>query len=340
MNQSTSNTTPPSSKVNAEPFDIVMCVESGYFERQAKLLLYSIRTAGEEYHNCPVYIYQGRAKYPVSRESRAFFEQYGAHFISTSLNTKFTHYTFANKPLVCAHHEQHSSAKCLVYMDCDMMVYQAPKLFGSLGPNQIQIRPEDARGYGTAHDFKDENGPIWEAVYQAYSIAPAPAVHTIHDYALVQPYYNAGHFQVHRSAGFCQQWLDNFKRLLKEKMLPKRTFILAEQMAFSFTVTQMELAVVPMGVSYNFPLNLWAFDEIKHPEYQKVDFEELATLHYHKIFARGTNPAMPWLEKTERGRDLAAKIEEFGLLESAKLSWQDKIKRRYDNRLAHWKYSH
>lgn len=322
------------------PLEYILCVEGGYLERQAKLLIHSIRSLEGPHGLAPITAYQPRAHYKVSQETRQFFEAHQVTFIDLPLNREHRHYYFANKPIICAYHEARTQAQNVVYLDCDLLVYQPPTTFGTLTPGQIFCRPEDAHGYGTTVDFDDENGEIWQRAYQALDITHTTPVRTIRDYALVQPYYNAGHFAFHKADGFCVQWLGHFERMVREHWLPKRCFILSEQMAFSLTVTQMQLEVVPMETLYNFPANLWAFDPIDHPAYQNHSLDEVCTMHYHKIFLRGYNPLASELARTERGQQLNEKIEEFGLLKKAPVSLVTKIRRRYDDWQAHRKYSY
>lgn len=320
--------------------EFVICVEQGYLEKQAKLLIYTLRNYGGIYARHKITAYQPRKKYPVSSGTLKFFETNEVEFVDSYLNRQYAEYPLGNKPVIFAYHEQRVTNANLIYLDCDFFFYNEPEKFGKVGINEISARPEDAKGAGTSFDFNDDQSVRWKEFYALLGIQhKLNPVFTVLDYQCVQPYFNAGLFEVNSETGFAQQWIQNMDLLLGKKMIPPHQLLMAEQMAFSLTVSQMKLRVKYWDVEYNFPTNLFLYNDIKHPAYAEASFEEACVLHYHKIFLRPDGAWEEWLGQTPKGRDILKKIAEYGLRTKTKSTLRTRMRRKLDNYRFYKKYS-
>lgn len=318
--------------------EIIFCVERGYFEYQAKLLVHSIRSLGGVWSEIPLFAYQPRKKYPITKATKRYFEEQSVQFIDLPLNKAYGSFQFINKSIICAYHEQHTSADQIIYLDCDILVWGAPELFGQISRGQVMIRPEDAKGAATNPGFSDENGAAWKGIYKGLGITEYPLIYTIRDYQQIVPYYNAGHLGAWRADGFYSQWNDNLAKALMDKWTSKRQLIFVDQMLVSATVTQMGMETLD-DVGYNFPANNFLFDTIKHPAYQNVILKDMKTLHYHKILIRGQDPFTDHWGDTPRGKDLGERMKAFDLFRPAKVPLAQKLRRKLDTHTALRKYS-
>ena len=318
--------------------EFIMCVERGYFEKQAKLLVSSIRLFGGSYADAPIHCYQPRKGFEVAKETVSFLEKYGVFFNNTCLNKEYATFKFANKTIICAYHEQRSTADVLIYLDCDSLLLNDPIDLLNFDKDEVMVRPEDAKGHGTNPDMTDKHAQQWREMYGFLKIDNYPGVKTVMDYEDTLAYYNAGQIIVPRTCGLFTQWNKNFLRALDERLFRKSYLIMSDQMMLSATIVQMALKVRSQFAGFNFPLNLRAFDEIKNPLYQRDSIVDLALFHYHKIFLRGYNPVLEEFSGFEKGRQVNQLVEELELTHF-KNSLKMKLRHRLRKYLSQLKYT-
>lgn len=304
----------PESNDPLKKVEFVICVEGGYFEKQAKLLVSSIRQFGGRYADAPIFCYQPRKGFRVSEETVDFFEKNQVSFNDLVLNKRYKYFKFANKPIICSYHEQQSSADVLFYLDCDSLLINDPERLVNLQVNEIGLRPEDAKGHGTNGEMNDEHSVQWKKICKFLSIEHQyPTVRTVVDNKETLAYYNAGQAVVHKDANFFSQWNDNFLRSLNDRIFGREYLIMSDQMMISATAVQMKLKVQEEGRGFNFPLNLYAFDSIENPIYNNAELKKQITLHYHKIFLRGYNPVELEFQNLEYGGVLNKFVTDYDL---------------------------
>jgi len=85
----------------------------------SKLLIYTLREFGGKLRDLPIFSYQPRKKYKISKETIAFFEKNQVEYIDLDLNKKYDYYPLANKPLSCAHREMNTNRDILIFLDSD-----------------------------------------------------------------------------------------------------------------------------------------------------------------------------------------------------------------------------
>lgn len=318
--------------------EFVICVERGYFEKQAKLLVSCIRSFGGQYADAPIYCYQPRKGFEVSKETVLFLERQGVFFNGERLNKDYATFKFANKPIICAYHEQRSRADGLVYLDCDSLLMNDPVDLLNFGEDEVMVRPEDAKGHGTNPDMTDEHAQQWRDLYEFLEIDTYPTVKTVMDYKETLAYYNAGQIIAPRRCGLFGKWNDNFLRSLDQRLFRTPYLIMSDQMMLSATIVQMRFKVKTQHPGFNFPLNLRVFDDIKNPLYQRESVSDISLLHYHKIFLRGYNPVAEEFSGFEQGRQINRLVEELGLFHF-KNSLKMKVKHKLYKYWSQMKYT-
>lgn len=314
--------------------EFVLCIDKGYFERQAKLLISSIRNLGGNYKNAPIYCYQPRKRYKISASTKIFFEENEVEFIDLELNKKFKYFIFANKNVVCAHREKNSSSDIIFYLDCDTILLNDPEYLSELETGEVFVRAEDAKGIGTTVNFDDEFAGHWKTIYQELKVKQIKSIFSVMDHVEMLAHYNAGQIVTTRDNGLFNQWNENMDRLLTNKKIERDILMLCDQTILSATISQLELSVKNADVRFNFPVNLYAFDQIKNPIYHQVDFSRLITLHYHKVFLRGYNPIEEQLKSFENGQITNELIIEHGLMENYRESLSFKARKKLDKAIA------
>lgn len=314
--------------------EFVLCIDKGYFERQAKLLISSIRKIGNRHKNAPIYCYQPRKRYKISKSTKKFLEEHEVEFIDLELNKKFKYFIFANKNVVCAHREENSNSDVIFYLDCDTILLNDPECLSELEKGEVIIRAEDAKGIGTTVNFDDHFSAHWKMLYRELNVKQIRSVYSIMDHIEMLAHYNAGQIVTARENGLFSQWNENMTRLLTDKKIERDILMLCDQTILSATVSQMELAVKSPDIRFNFPVNLFAFDEIKNPMYHQVDFQNLITLHYHKVFLRGLNPIEAQLNSFKNGQIMNELIIEHGLMNPFKESLSFRVRKKLDKLIA------
>ena len=316
---------------NKHDLDIVLCIEQGYLEQQAKFLIQSFRLNAGSYANCNIYAYQPRKRYPVSKEMKLFLKENEVHFSDENLNKELPYFNFANKSAVLSHHERNAKAKNILWLDCDIFFLNEPTSLANTNNNSILLRPEDGKGLASNPRLDDYNGEMWKSLYQLFGVNyDGTSYFTIKDYQEVNPYFNAGMFETCTKTGFLQQYNENLLRASRLNLYPKSQETLLEQVIFSLTTTQMNLKIQQKPSNYNFPINLWLFDKILHPQYQDLDFDKLCCGHYHKIFLRGENQLENYFSKTKKGNIMNQLIGQFDLTKKVETNLKYRLKKKSD----------
>ncbi len=151
--------------------EIVICTEGvGYLESQSKLLISSLREFGGKFKDLPIFSYQPRKKFKVSRETIAFFEENNVEYIDIELNKDFSDYPFANKILASNHREINTNAEILIFLDSDVFFLNEPKEFPDFGSCNVILRPVDMKNIGVENS-EDKNATYWNNLYKLLSLS-------------------------------------------------------------------------------------------------------------------------------------------------------------------------
>jgi hypothetical protein len=296
----------------------------------SKLLIWSIREFGGSFSNVPIFSYQPRKEFKISRDTLDFFEKYEVTFIDEDINKEFAHYPLANKPLVTAHREKHTNAEHLVFLDSDIFFLSEPINLIDFENRDLIVRQVDGKNIGTSI-HGDENSEYWEKLYSLLGVNIKRTVTPTLVNVEILEYYNSGHIVTKTENNLFNRWRENFLKVMSHDLKPANKIFYVEQSVFSATVSQMELQVKTLDDPYNYPI----FPLIQSQENQNFTDKnkKLISIHYHKEFKNnyGLNPIQKLLQTYENGPLINQKIQEFSLL--PKTSVFKRIVRRQFKRL-------
>lgn len=294
--------------------EIIICTEKGRLESEAMLLIASLREFGGCLSNTPIYSYQPRKQFKISPSTAAFFSEHNVVHFDIPLNVEYEHYPLANKPLACAHREQHSNADFLIFLDSDVFFYNEPSALTDLNGSDVKLRPVDFKGVGS-NMSGDENEEYWKDLYHTLGVTVKRTVESTVTGEKILEYYNSGHIVTKREIGLFTRWLKNFRRVMDCGLSPRgENLYFVEQTVFAATVSQMMLKVAEFEKEYNFPA-FCAEGEIVKDRWKVDDFEQLVSLHYHRLFDRedGVHPLKHHF-RTEKSLVLDRLLSENGVL--------------------------
>lgn len=307
--------------------EIIICTESGYLEAMSELLVWSLRNFGGVYKDTPVYSYQPRKSFKISKRTERFFEDHKVKIIDENLNSKFPLYPLANKPLAAAHRESRSNAKNLIFLDSDIFFLNEPANLLQFDDCDLILRPVDHKNIGIEH-FEDANATYWRQLYELLDISEIRRVRTTGSNEEILEYYNSGHIVTRRETGLFNQWKENFLKVMQSGLKPTDDLFYVEQSVFSATVTQMKLKVKLLEDRYNHPISF-----LKSRSGSMTDFVEPVSIHYHKDFINenAMNPIENLLKESQNGRMINQKLKEFGLIKKSNglEPFIYRLKRRY-----------
>lgn len=292
--------------------EIILCTEAGPLENMSMLLISSIRLLGGEFENVPIYSYQPRLNKGISNSTRDFFEKNGVTLIDEPLNTLYTEYPLANKPLACAHREEYSNADYLLFLDNDTFFCGFPHLLvdGLKNGADVALGPVDFNNVGTDMLFSAGEGAYWKSLYRLLRAKPRKNITTrIHKEKILE-YYNSGFIYVKREVGLFKKWLENFNRVMDKGLEPSKGLFFVEQSCLSATVAQINLGVHELDRSYNYPVSAMSR---RWKGYYPFTLRNVKHTHYHKLFRNsgGLNPIEKKLRKTVNGEQLNKLINHY-----------------------------
>ena len=198
-------------------FLVLFRSESG--ERQARIVIESLRAFGGPLAGCPVWAFvlePARARHvllglePVER-------------IPLVLEEDCTPYPFAEKVYACARAEAMAGPdiRSLVWLSLDCLVIKPPLLFelgpsGGVPPADAAFRPVHHQNIGSpASEPLDD---YWGWIYQALQAGEMPyTVESFADGRMLRPYFNTHCFAFRPATGLGQAWWEHFKALASDE---------------------------------------------------------------------------------------------------------------------------
>lgn len=293
--------------------EIIICTENGYLEAMSKLLVYSIRQFGGILKDALIFSYKPRKGKALKKSTIVFFEKHNVNYIDLPLNKKYANYPLANKPIVCAHRENHSNADVLIFLDSDTVFFKYPVFWENINHGEVLIRPVDTSNIGSDKFFSSPNGNYWKRLYHELRVHRSETVCTTIDNKEILEYYNSGMIVSQVSNGLFQNWNDNFEKVMDLNLMPRQGIFFVEQSVLSSTISAMNLNVKILPKEYNCPVHL--IDNCQNPAFKIDKFRDLVHMHYHKVFmdANGVNPFFEKLNEFKVGALINEKIVEFGV---------------------------
>lgn len=291
--------------MNAE---FIIIAEQGTLEKQALLLVESLRYFGGRHSGDAVTILQPRRERPVSASGLRRFESLGARIVEFAIKSACPEYGTSYRVAACAEYEPRARAEWLVFMDSDTVILAEP----DLDPQgaDVAARPVDVIGMCTT-GAGDVNEAYWRRLCALCNVdfQQIPFVTTTVGRERVRASYNGGLTVVRAGAGLFAQTSDFFLRSVRADLAPwqgrKNKFRAghgmvsaaggrywgSSQAALSLAITSLGLSVRELPASMNFPLHFYTELE---PLLQSGALPGAIHVHYHHLLrdAPRNNPIM------------------------------------------------
>jgi hypothetical protein len=193
----------------------VMLVTSPADEKQANILISSIRDYGGRYADSPVCVFMSDTLNAPCRSIKSP----NVKFIPLDVTSNLPHFPFLDKVLACAEAEEllQGKSEIIVWMDVDALVLKEPAEF-CLGKNKkIAIRPVNLRNnVGLPADADAD--PYWKKIYDYTRLRAnkVPVVETLVDKQEVRAYLNCAIFSIRSDLGIFSEWKRLFLLLLND----------------------------------------------------------------------------------------------------------------------------
>ena len=194
----------------------VILVSNPVQEKQANVLINSIREFGGKYSNNQVYVFLGDT---VNAPGNSLFSE-GVNLLPLETDESLPSYPFVQKMEALAQAEKLLDGKAgtMVWMDADGLVLQEPVEFDLPENIKLAIRPVNLRNNVglLANDPVDK---FWEKIYKMANlkVEGIPIIETYVDTEMVRAYLNCAIFSIRPDMGVLKESLDIFKKLLNDK---------------------------------------------------------------------------------------------------------------------------
>lgn len=289
--------------------EVVLVVEAGVLEHQARLLCESIRVHGGCYRDVPIAAVSPRPDRRPSRQFGGFAHGHAVDYLELSLRMECPEYGTANRIYAAAERADRSTADVLVVIDSDTLFLREPDF--RLNDADVAVRPVDVKGMCTAGPG-DPLDPYWRRLCDLGGIDDErlPFLTPTVDDTRVRASYNGGLVIVRRRSGILQKAADLFGRSVRDGLRPRAlgeanlfasTGFVGEIASAFWGSAQATLSVAIWGTTdrvrildptYNVPLHLW--DEWL-PRHLNLPLKDLVHVHYHWLCApdyAGSNPLL------------------------------------------------
>ena len=267
---------------------IIICVEEGFLEEQAKLLINSINQFASN-GNINLIAFSPRIGFYPSQETCDFFTKNNVIHIKENLNIDYLDYPIANKVIACDYVEKNfPQFDSFMFVDTDTIFLNPIDAKLLQTHNKLYVRPVDNKGPGSGGKG-DENDKFWQEVFSLFdlSLPPASMTTTVRPH-ITRPYYNAGFIWANGLPGFFTQWKKDFYKLVSSGLRPygyqsrdNTDFRCLDQIALAVTTHRFESTVKILPETYNYPV---PFRPILKQRDNHPEFNELVHVHYHKWF--------------------------------------------------------
>ncbi len=286
----------------SESIAFILCTEGGgQLEQESLLMVESFRKFTGSFRDAPIYSFQVRDKWDVSPKTVSQLEALGVKHQKVVLNTKYSNYPLANKPLLCAYVEQTIDADILVFLDSDLVFFSEPKEFQLQREYDVGIRPEHHKMIGS-EGLVDPNDEYWMRLYSIAGVRePNHFVTTTVDRKKIRAFWNSGVVAVRRKQGIFTAWKQTIEELLEENTIITQENWYYEQSALSAAICATTNRVYQFSPGYNYPVH-------SHNEMPKTErfssFEEIVCIHDHLFRPRKENyRERTWVKTLKRMKE-------------------------------------
>lgn len=280
----------------------IICTEPGRLEGQSLLLAESIRTFAGNLKNTPIYSFHPRIGEPISINTQKAFKELDVIHQQIPINTQFSNYYLANKPLVCAYAEENVDSDILVFIDSDKCFFSEPQELLIPEGYNVGIRPEYGQGIGSA-GRNDSQEWYWQKLYQLLGVKREIFVNTPIGNKRIRGYWNSGLVSVRRNAGIFKAWRMNFEKAMHLNITPPQGIYYLEQSILSATISALEGDIYELSSAYSYPLPL--HNRLSKP-YKLNSLNSTVSIHYFNMFYY-----YDWQKQLETLRNFNRKEEKY-----------------------------
>lgn len=288
----------------------VLSVSTPTQEKNADLLIESLRTFGGKYAYAPVYVV---IKDSTETSCKAIKSR-GNVFIRTHKQNLNINFYFAEKVYACAQIEEEvkNSVKNLVWLDNEILVFNEPSKLLLNTHYKIGIRPVFLHN-GISCDANTKPNAYWNGIFNHTGVNPnkIQVVETIIDEKKVFAYYNCQVVSINPKVGIFREWANKFDEILTDSTYMQSAMPTAwhqyflHQAILSAIITSKipknEIFILPS--IYNYSLNKH-FDYPKNKQAKKINDLTIAihelTLTNHPNWVKMysvQNPLKDWLNE-------------------------------------------
>ena len=256
--------------------NIIVCLENP-IERKTIGLLRSIHAHVSYPTGLRIHAVAPRKEFRPGLAAIEAATELGAIYIPIDLNTAFTYYPLANKPLACAYVEQAFPDEEYLFLDSDTLFLRETDL-GCLTDNQLGLRAVDGTNIGTS-SYEGKNGPYWKAIHRLAGLEATRMVRPSNGEPEIFEYYNSG-FIYSRIAGLFARWKEIFTHAMASAYRPDDGIFFTEQSCFAAAVTSMAKTPPSLPVDLNYPIHSHMNNRL-HNDVRIDDADNLRHIHYH-----------------------------------------------------------
>jgi hypothetical protein len=240
---------------------IMTYISSDEHSRSIWAMVKSIREMSRSYSNSKIYIVlAGKDYIPCNA-----LKDDNIELLPLQMDSVFANYPLAIKAFAAAQVEEKvgDDIQTLIWLDPGVLVLNSLETLDLQGKYDIALRPVTLKNNIGIPPGTEPDG-YWNPIYKASNLnyKKLPAVRTIAEEEVIQPYYNCEVYSVNPKLGICKEWAIQLTDLLKNNSYQKTacsTFLrqlFLHQAVFSAvatsTVKNERLKPLPLTSSYPF----------------------------------------------------------------------------------------
>lgn len=274
------------------PRDLVLTLAAAFFaqtgmEREARLLVDSLRTFGGSLRDVPVRVLHP-ADSPLRKgPDREALEGLGAELAPFRGDPRVLSFPLSAKAAAAAEAERRADGKfdALAWLDADTVFLAEPSEFLLPSGVALAVRPVHHRLIGSL--FDEPLTGLWRSLYERQAVPPEnvfPVVTTL-DRERIRPYFNAGCLVVRPERRLLRTWYSELSRSVRDPDLigecstvPRGSLFLHQAVLASVILSRVpkdQISELPFRYNYPFALHRSCPSDL-----QPESWNSLATLRY------------------------------------------------------------
>lgn len=288
----------------------IYVIEKGILEKQTILSIKSLRTFGGDLKNSPVKCFCPRPNKNLSPNTKMILKTLSAELINDKINSKYTYYPLANKPLVCSHSTEFTNTPHVAFVDSDTIFLNEPNLL-TINSHPIKIGPPVSQNVGTTGKG-DKNYNYWNSLLKRYSIDDDFIKSTpLSSNKKIIGYWNTGVMSLN-DKNFFKEWKDTFTDMLDNGLTPPNGIYMTEQVSLAITIHRLKASVYELPHAYNYHTT---GQNIVKPEHLLQTIDDMVIMHYHHALRRShfINPIGRFLQKTSQSEWIINNLKTLAL---------------------------